>query len=118
MNYAKPVHESVARSSPRPWPWPWPSRKSTWAIPHSAIAPIVLTCDALIIILASIAGGVAYHLYTLQVPGDILQFGGLAAIVAALFIAIESRSRKSAQGDKWSFCLMAGTLCSANQERP
>src|ERR1035437_1501202 len=30
----------------------------------------------------------------------------------------KSRSRKSAQGDKWSFCLMAGTLCSANQERP
>src|SRR5450830_425067 len=24
----------------------------------------------------------------------------------------QSRSRKSAQGDKWSFCLMAGTLCS------
>src|SRR6266571_2278015 len=23
----------------------------------------------------------------------------------------ESRSRKSAQGDKWSFCLTAGTLC-------
>jgi hypothetical protein len=30
----------------------------------------------------------------------------------------KSRSRKSAQGDKWSFCLMAGTLCPANQERP
>jgi hypothetical protein len=29
----------------------------------------------------------------------------------------ESRSRKSAQGDKWSFCLTAGTLCPANQER-
>ena len=30
----------------------------------------------------------------------------------------ESRSRKSAQGDKWSFCLTAGTLWPANQERP
>ena len=28
------------------------------------------------------------------------------------------RSRKSAQGDKWSFCLTAGTLWPANQERP
>jgi hypothetical protein len=27
-------------------------------------------------------------------------------------------SRKSEQGDKWSFCLTAGTLCPANQERP
>jgi hypothetical protein len=30
----------------------------------------------------------------------------------------QSRSRKSAQGDKWSFCLTAGTLWPANQERP
>jgi hypothetical protein len=29
----------------------------------------------------------------------------------------QSRSRKSAQGDKWSFCLTAGTVCPANQER-
>ena len=31
---------------------------------------------------------------------------------------VESRSRKSAQDAKWSFCLTAGTLCPANQERP
>jgi hypothetical protein len=30
---------------------------------------------------------------------------------------IESWSRKSEQDDKWSFCLIAGTLCPANQER-
>jgi len=30
----------------------------------------------------------------------------------------QSWSRKSEQGDKWSFCLTAGTLCPANQERP
>jgi hypothetical protein len=30
----------------------------------------------------------------------------------------QSRSRKSAQCDKWSFCLTAGTLWPANQERP
>jgi len=29
----------------------------------------------------------------------------------------QSWSRKSAQDDKWSFCLTAGTLCAANQER-
>jgi hypothetical protein len=28
----------------------------------------------------------------------------------------QSWSRKSAQDDKWSFCLTAGTLCPANQE--
>jgi hypothetical protein len=30
----------------------------------------------------------------------------------------ESWFRKSAQDDKWSFCLTVGTLCPANQERP
>jgi len=30
----------------------------------------------------------------------------------------QSRFRKSAQDDKWSFCLTVGTLCPANQERP
>ena len=30
----------------------------------------------------------------------------------------KSRPRKSAQDDKWSFCLTMGTLCPANQERP
>lgn len=30
----------------------------------------------------------------------------------------KSRSRKSTQDDKWSFCLTVGTLRPANQERP
>ena len=30
---------------------------------------------------------------------------------------LESWSRKSVQDDKWSFCLTAGTLWPANQER-
>jgi hypothetical protein len=30
----------------------------------------------------------------------------------------QSRLRKFGQGDKWSFCLTAGTLWPANQERP
>jgi hypothetical protein len=29
----------------------------------------------------------------------------------------QSWRRKSVQDDKWSFCLTAGTLCPANQER-
>ena len=31
---------------------------------------------------------------------------------------VESWSRKSAQADKWNFCLTAGTLWPADQERP
>jgi hypothetical protein len=33
-------------------------------------------------------------------------------------LAVQSRSRESAQDDKWNFCLTVGTLCAANQERP
>ena len=33
------------------------------------------------------------------------------------FRKAQSRLRKSAQDDKWSFCLTAGTLCPTNQER-
>ena len=33
-------------------------------------------------------------------------------------VELESRLQESAQDDKWSFCLTAGTLCPANQERP
>ena len=29
----------------------------------------------------------------------------------------ESRPQESEQDDKWSFCLTAGTLCPANQEK-
>ena len=30
---------------------------------------------------------------------------------------VQSRPQESEQDDKWSFCLTAGTLCPANQER-
>ena len=34
-----------------------------------------------------------------------------------LHAAKESRPQEFEQDDKWSFCLTAGTLCPANQER-
>jgi hypothetical protein len=47
-------------------------------------------------------------------------FGASVAVVWVEMLEYaeeESRLRKSAQGDKWSFCLMTGTLWPANQER-
>ena len=32
-------------------------------------------------------------------------------------VRVQSRLRESAQGDKWSFCLTAGKIWPANQER-
>jgi hypothetical protein len=44
---------------------------------------------------------------------------GLSVSLTSVFSpsAAESRLRKSEQDDKWSFCLTAGTLCPANQEK-
>jgi hypothetical protein len=40
-----------------------------------------------------------------------------SAPIAKRIFFIESRPQESEQDDKWSFCLTAGTLCPANQER-
>ena len=58
-----------------------------WGISHRAVAPLAMLGDALIIVTMSILSGVVYHLETLGNTGDLWQFGGSAAVVAALFIA-------------------------------
>ena len=47
-----------------------------------------------------------------------LSFISIVALVIGTPSFAQSRSRKSAQDAKWSFCLTAGTLLPANQERP
>jgi putative colanic acid biosynthesis UDP-glucose lipid carrier transferase len=59
-----------------------------WAISYRAVAPLAMLCDALLIVSMSILSGVAYHLETTGSLGDLEQFGGFAAVVAALFIAL------------------------------
>jgi len=39
-------------------------------------------------------------------------------MVAYATLGVEKWLRNFAQGDKWNFCLTAGTLVPANQERP
>src|ERR1700738_3358094 len=50
--------------------------------------------------------------------GDVLILHRWRALDPSACLRGQSWSRKSEQGDKWSFCLTAGTLCPANQERP
>jgi len=87
MNYVKRdlgARKSIALGSlketarqPRPW-----------AISYRAVAPLAMLCDALIIFSMSMISGVAYHLETIGRAGDLEQFAGFAAVVAALFIAL------------------------------
>ena len=62
------------------------SRK--WTISHNAIAPVAMLLDAALIFSMSIISGVAYHIEVIGISGDLVQFGGFAAVVAALFIAL------------------------------
>jgi NAD(P)-dependent dehydrogenase (short-subunit alcohol dehydrogenase family) len=49
---------------------------------------------------------------------ELAKMGARIVLIARDNARGKSRSRKSAQDDKWNFCLMAGTLWPANQERP
>ncbi len=66
-----------------------PKSRVQRALSYRVIAPITMACDALLILLTSIFTGIAYHYDSLLVrPDDILQWAGLAAVVAALFITL------------------------------
>ena len=87
MNYVKrnsSVGKSVALSPLKASP----GKVLKWTISHRAVAPLAMLCDALLIVAMSILSGVIYHLETIGAPGDLVKFGGFAAVVAALFIAL------------------------------
>ena len=65
-----------------------PRSKRNWSIPYRAIEPVAMAVDTLIIFAASILSGVVYHLEVLKSQGNLQQFVGFAAVVAALFISI------------------------------
>ena len=65
-----------------------PKSSSSWSLPYRMITPLVMACDALIIISLAILCGVTYHLELLGQFGDIQQFSGFGVLVAALFILL------------------------------
>ena len=65
-----------------------PSRPVSWSISYRLVAPIAMATDALIVLIAGVAGCVAYQLSTRGVYGNIPQYAGLAAVSAALLIAL------------------------------
>lgn len=86
MNYLKrdfsePKSVALANARLRP-------RARHWTIPYWAIAPIAMAIDASIIFATSILSDVGYHLAFLHNFGNVEQFAGFAAVVAAMFIAV------------------------------
>jgi putative colanic acid biosynthesis UDP-glucose lipid carrier transferase len=87
MNYVKrdlSARKSIALGSLRDAP----RQPLKWAISYRAVAPLAMLCDATIIVAMSVMSGVVYHWETLGTTGDLEKFGGFAAIVAALFLAV------------------------------
>lgn len=61
------------------------ARSRRLAISHQTISLIASWLDALIIVAASILGGIAYNLATFDSTGDIVKFSGFGIVVAVLF---------------------------------
>src|ERR1035437_1982663 len=87
MNYIKrdsSVGKSVALSPLKASPGKLLKR----TISHRAVAPLVMLCDALLIVAMGILRWCIFPPRTIGTPGDIEQFGGFAVVIAALFTAL------------------------------
>src|SRR5574338_732008 len=65
-----------------------PQRPRSWTIPYRAIAPLAIAVDTALIFATCILSGVAYHLRMVNTYGNLEQFVGFAAVVAALFVML------------------------------
>ena len=61
-----------------------PPAARKWPISFAAVGMVALGCDVAIILISCIASGVGYH-YLEELPADLGQFVGSAAVVSALF---------------------------------
>ena len=59
-----------------------------WPISYGSVGIVTIFADAVIILSASILAGIAYHAWVTGAPGDVVQYTGVAAVVAALFISL------------------------------
>jgi putative colanic acid biosynthesis UDP-glucose lipid carrier transferase len=58
-----------------------------WKIAYRAIAPAVMLCDALLIVIVGTLSGAGYHTAIFGAVGDTLAHAAYAAVVAALFVS-------------------------------
>ena len=65
-----------------------PSSGRKWPISYGSVGIVTIFADAVIILSASILAGIAYHAWVTGAPGDVVQYTGVAAVVAALFISL------------------------------
>jgi len=92
MNYNKPnlsTSKSIAFGSPNVIR----RRRARWSISYHVVTPIVMTCDAALIVLTGLLSSILYQyvFYSESIlgrPGEMLRAAGLAAVVAAVFVPL------------------------------
>ncbi|HEX2891639.1 undecaprenyl-phosphate glucose phosphotransferase [Vineibacter terrae] len=65
-----------------------PCSRRKWPISYGSVGIVTIFADAVIILSAGILAGIAYHVWVTGAPGDVVQYTGVAAVVAALFISL------------------------------
>ncbi len=83
----------------------FPSERTSWTISHQLVAPLAMALDALIILIAGIAGCVVYQLSTYGNFGNITQYAGLAAVAGALLITLGNSAKLYASSALLNFKL-------------
>jgi putative colanic acid biosynthesis UDP-glucose lipid carrier transferase len=59
-----------------------------WPISYGSVGIVTIFADAVIILSAGILAGIAYHAWVTGTPRDVVEYTGVAAVVAALFISL------------------------------
>jgi Undecaprenyl-phosphate glucose phosphotransferase len=65
-----------------------PPHERKWPVSYQSIESLAISADVFIIFLSSILAGVIYYYVTFGISGDLLQYIGSAAVVAALFVSL------------------------------
>jgi len=61
--------------------------RRSWPVSYQSVGVIVMTCDVLTILICGVACGATYNLGVFGTPGEITQYLGSAAVVAAFYVS-------------------------------
>ena len=79
MNFVKLNSSAISAAAK-----PRPQRK--WPISYGSVGAIAVTSDIAIILFCGVASGIFYNTESFGAPGEMFQYVGSAAVVAALFV--------------------------------
>src|SRR5271170_1325886 len=85
MNFLRPASSIIAATTESPRS-SRPQRR--WPISYRSVGVIAISLDIVVILLCGVASGIFYNFEAYGAPGEIFQYFGSAAVVAALFVSV------------------------------